>query len=1195
MNSRNSFVFWLKLGVCLCFVFLRPSGSTGNPPPALAFALPYSDSFDSTSSWTVTTAHGSSWELGTPTFGQTNSAHSAPSCWDVELTATYLDSTQTFLTSPLIDFNGEYNARLTFWQNFNVEDYFDGTRLEYNLNNSGWTTLGLSGDPEGVNWYTRNNIASSNQPAWSGTSAGWICSSYTLVPLNGVTGTVRFRFVFTSSDSVHVDGVSIDDFSIVPAPANDLAISSVIHPMPFVINGSMDSVQVVVKNSGGFAVSSFDIGYSLDGGPAVTQTENVSLNPAETDTFVFAVPYLVPDGNYSICVFTSLATDGNSLNDTVCTQARGIDLFTVPFQDSFDGATISWFDSSLAGSRWELGLPSFGSTTSTHSGPSCWDINLAAAYGNNARSYLYSSFFDFTGLVNARLSFYQNRKTEARFDGLALDYSSDGGNSWQLLGSFQDENSQNWHSDTSIAALGNQPGWDGDSQGWQKSTCVLSPLNTVSAPVQFRFRFESDGSSTNDGVSIDDFQVLPAPAIDLSLNRLVAPLGMKRAGTQDSIIVHVRNLGTTVLDTLHFSFGIRGETMRAITWTGSLLPAATTDIFLDTLVYRPSDFQLLVVSSLSSDGDPTNDSLVSDLFGIPVFLPPFSDSLESIRNFYSTPASSWEWGSPNSSVLDQSWDGVKCWKTKLSSDYPNRANDYLYSPYFDFSNAYRPVLKFHHWFSTEQGKDGGRIEYSTDGGSSWTRLGSVGDGASSNWYTTPSLSSTTQPAWSGNSAGWVLSTYKLNMLSGYSGGLVQFRMNFASNDSVTANGWAIDDWRIESIPAYSTAAKSLQGITDPFLPASTHQTLGVYIQNTGEKELHSVFADLFCDGILVVSDSIHFAQHLERGDSVLHTFSVPWIPSPGAHQVCAITRDPDSRTDQFPGDDAVCDAAGMFDSVSVSTVLSWSDDFEGSKPEWFSLDPASGKFAASVWQLGDPVKPVLNAAWNGTHAWATGLSASYAALSAEALYTPVFILDSNTCYEASFTHRYRTEQFQDGGTVEFTTDNGLTWQVLGTSNDLQWFNSSYITGLKLPPAPGWSGTSSGWEQVRHQLYFTQPVNLVLRFRFGSDASVQDEGWEIDQFNIQKVASCFIGIDEKVPARLQLYPNPVTEQLKIQMPENQGKQGFLSIENTLGEEVLRKAMSGETTQTLWVSELPPGLYVLRVQDGQEMLTGRFIKK
>ncbi|MBK6838698.1 MAG: hypothetical protein IPG90_10850 [Bacteroidetes bacterium] len=91
---------------------------------------------------------------------------------------------------------------------------------------------------------------------------------------------------------------------------------------------------------------------------------------------------------------------------------------------------------------------------------------------------------------------------------------------WNLLGSYGEENSSNWYNDSSVAALGNHPGWDGNSNGWVKSSCILSSLNNSGSRVQFRFRFQSDGSTTSDGVSIDDISIQLAPSIDLSLNKL---------------------------------------------------------------------------------------------------------------------------------------------------------------------------------------------------------------------------------------------------------------------------------------------------------------------------------------------------------------------------------------------------------------------------------------------------------------------------------------------------------------------------------------------------------------------------------------------------------------------------------------------------------------------------------------------------
>ncbi|HNP49822.1 MAG TPA: hypothetical protein PKL85_13350, partial [Bacteroidia bacterium] len=569
IHKKNEYRFpfgAFHAALCLCFIANLLLGNVST----FGYSLPFHEAFDTSSVWNSQTVRGSDWQQGQPNYGQTNSTHSGSSCWDVSLNTAYRDSSLSYLISPSIDFNGEYNAQLSFWQNCNTEDLFDGARLDYSMNGGGWITLGMSGDPNGSNWYTRNNIASSNKPAWCGNSNGWINSSYTLVPLNGFTGTVRFRFVFTSNDSTQADGFSIDDFFIEPAPALDAGIESVIFPLPFAMENNFDSIQVLVKNYGAGPINSMSISYSLDGGVPISQTWNGNLLPAETDTFRFSTLWFVQSGFNSMCVFTALAGDANSWNDSVCKSIEGISVNTIPFADDFEVNNNQFHDSSYSGTHWEYGSPAFGSTSSSYSGSKCWDLNLNSAYSNHATSYLYSSFYDFTGVMNAKLSFWQNRNTERGFDGMCMEYSTDAGCTWSLLGSTSEENSLNWYNDSSISALGNYAGWDGNSGGWIQSSCILAALNSAGARVQFRFRFQSDGSTTSDGVSIDDFRIQPAPTTDLSLNAVRSPVGNKPENTVDTIRIRVRNLGMTDIHQFTLSYGVSGEIPRTLNWNGTL-------------------------------------------------------------------------------------------------------------------------------------------------------------------------------------------------------------------------------------------------------------------------------------------------------------------------------------------------------------------------------------------------------------------------------------------------------------------------------------------------------------------------------------------------------------------------------------------------------------------------------------------------
>src|SRR5205085_5912182 len=113
------------------------------------------------------------WELGTPNFGTTNTAHSPPNSWDVNLNSAYDIDAETYLLSPIFDFSTACNARMEFWQNRNVQSFWDGARIDYSINGSPWTILGSIGDTLATNWYT-TNIFATTLDAWDGTSNGWI-------------------------------------------------------------------------------------------------------------------------------------------------------------------------------------------------------------------------------------------------------------------------------------------------------------------------------------------------------------------------------------------------------------------------------------------------------------------------------------------------------------------------------------------------------------------------------------------------------------------------------------------------------------------------------------------------------------------------------------------------------------------------------------------------------------------------------------------------------------------------------------------------------------------------------------------------------------------------------------------------------------------------------------------------------------
>ena len=112
-------------------------------------------------------------------------------------------------------------------------------------------------------------------------------------------------------------------------------------------------------------------------------------------------------------------------------------------------------------------------------------------------------------------------------------------------------------------------------------------------------------------------------------------------------------------------------------------------------------------------------------------------------------------------------------------------------------------VRFWHNFNLEDGRDGGRIQLSIDGGA-WYDIEDVGSGASfvSNPYTT-TISSSGKPdgrsdfdgmnAWSGDSGGYIQTIVSLSDAAKYSGHVLRVRWTIATDSTTASTYWFLDD------------------------------------------------------------------------------------------------------------------------------------------------------------------------------------------------------------------------------------------------------------------------------------------------------------------------------------------------------------------------------------------------------------------
>ncbi len=147
--------------------------------------------------------------------------------------------------------------------------------------------------------------------------------------------------------------------------------------------------------------------------------------------------------------------------------------------------------------------------------------------------------------------------------------------------------------------------------------------------------------------------------------------------------------------------------------------------------------------------------------------------------------SNWALGSPTagpSSVPSTPY----CIGTVLTGDHPNGmtyAADNVRLPPIDLSSATSPVLTFQGWMDAESCCDGGTVQYSTNGGLSWSDMP---DSAVS-----PSFNSSSSTQWTGTTySTWTLFSVDL---SSFVGEVLYLRFAFESDSSIVNAGWFIDD------------------------------------------------------------------------------------------------------------------------------------------------------------------------------------------------------------------------------------------------------------------------------------------------------------------------------------------------------------------------------------------------------------------
>lgn len=359
---------------------------------------------------------------------------------------------------------------------------------------------------------------------------------------------------------------------------------------------------------------------------------------------------------------------------------------------------------------------------------------------------------------------------------------------------------------------------------------VISPvLNAAATPISY-VTSDIDGQVRNATTpDIGAYEFTPTQW-DVYATSLVRPINTFGPAINNTVVEFTfRNIGLDTVTSVTVSYRYNGLTTTQ-NWGGMLAPGADTSYtFPGGFTAIAGTKPLLVYVNLVNDANAANDTIFATYTGVPFLSPSYVDNFDVQPFIWAQEGNVWEHGTPAGSVITVPHSAPNVWMTELSSNYPSSTNSYLYSPYFNFAIDTAMTMSF--WqYRNLLSNDGVNIEYTKDNGVSWVSLGFLNDPASpTNWYNT---SANGIDMFSGTSSGWEFQSYHLDAFN-YEPMPVQFRFHLVSDGSGTADGYALDDFKI-TLPLIQHDA----GVTSIELPQATTPigagvTVKVKVKNYG--------------------------------------------------------------------------------------------------------------------------------------------------------------------------------------------------------------------------------------------------------------------------------------------------------------------------------------------------------------------------
>ncbi|WP_405413067.1 thrombospondin type 3 repeat-containing protein [Maribacter sp. Asnod1-A12] len=285
-----------------------------------------------------------------------------------------------------------------------------------------------------------------------------------------------------------------------------------------------------IENQGINPITSVDIEYSINENSTQTFTWTGNLLSNEVITIELPIETSINFGTSSIALSASSENDTYNDNNTLENRFFQNESGTGGAVNTFETeeeSLISYNDGNDE-SVWQKGIPTGSKLNTTTSGSNVYGTNLSGDHPNSTKAILLSNCYDMTNIIAPVLKFNMAYELELNFDIVYVEYSIDGGTSWEILGSIDSE--PNWYNSNRTNALSeeaddcqNCPGaqWTGENTEMTEYSYDFN-INAANGEqnltgetnVIFRIVFQSDPAVTEEGVIIDDLVVDGLPDDD---------------------------------------------------------------------------------------------------------------------------------------------------------------------------------------------------------------------------------------------------------------------------------------------------------------------------------------------------------------------------------------------------------------------------------------------------------------------------------------------------------------------------------------------------------------------------------------------------------------------------------------------------------------------------------------------------------